>query len=1356
VSERRSAPPQGGALLEKIQAERTIGTSREALRARLQSALASCLTEAEIVQVLYADLHSEFGYDAINLQLLGREGRMHNVAVDHGVLQDVRHSQLSESSFAGHYREGRSQVSYPESETRSLPGRGPGARRRPQTIIWIPISHRGQTIGSIAYQLDVRREVPEQEVGLLERIHAQLGVLVSNAYLNELTRNQAIRLTALNSIARALSGLQDVEGVARTLHATLAPQIPVDTLELVVREHDPGGHFRLLRLSRDRDILSLRLSSRSRKLEPLGTVLKSGRSFLKQGEESDSHPGSSAWVPVLERGQVNGVLSVHTSEAEAYEESTVAFLEQVSDEVSLALRNALSYAALEGQRRRLEVTNAVGRRLASSLDGWSIVRTLREELSRHLEFDIFSLATVEEGPAGPTAEAYVYDSGEERQLAPVPLAAAGPAREAYEKGRAVLIRRSRWARSFESAVPRDDGQRATDGALMYVTRSRKRGRIASRSIVWVPVRHGDRITALLSLQSYRAAAFGDWHVSLLEDVAAHVSLALATAEHFNVAQNERRRLEALHALEMGGAGAADERQVAEALFAAVVGPIDASYVALTYLDAQGQLTGYARAPSGQARPLAPRPVERTHYFKRLASEGVTLSEATPADLRVARPTPGWQVGGTRIPKQVLWVPLFQDDRVIGALSAQRHEDRPFSAREMELLKSAAPVVAIMLRSVRLHRANELALTHSVRIQEVAALAGHNLDQVVTSIAEQARNMLEAAGAACWAFDDDGRLTASAATGRPLASRVLSWSGRTAARSWKEPPAGVLSGVRGGVHWTLIPLRYADRLVGALASVRPPGGIDPLPQRPVDFDRHAAIAIENSRLVAETRGRIRTLEAVAGFASLDIARPERARSQMSRLVERALSGSSGMLWLMEGEEMVCKAAAADRRLRSDEVQRLIAGDGPRQPVLSVRRALHSVSADGIGTLVAPISVEGRVVGMLSADAGVSGAETRRLMTVLAGQAALVMGRLQLVTELNRQARMMRSILRHSPVGVVLEDADGRAIYANPEVERIYGIKAEAITGKPAGLLLQEAGATVLAQSEGEGGGPLELRLAERGTVVQVRRVPIPGSEEQPATALTLHEDITREHMVLEAKDLMLRAIGHEVVSPAAAMKTIIAGLLHWDQLAESKRGKELIEHAYEQSDRLLSLVENQLIIAKLETQHFEPRLVSVALDELLRLVVRDLRHRYGSRVDAVSIQLEAGLSNVLCDPTHLDQVLTNLIGNALEYTEGAPIRVSGRPLDGWLEVTVADAGTGLPPERRQALFQKSGPAGRNRSRGGLGLGLYLCRLVVERSFGGRIWLEDGAPTGTIFKFTVPAPQATRQGQAGAQPQGATLR
>jgi signal transduction histidine kinase len=79
--------------------------------------------------------------------------------------------------------------------------------------------------------------------------------------------------------------------------------------------------------------------------------------------------------------------------------------------------------------------------------------------------------------------------------------------------------------------------------------------------------------------------------------------------------------------------------------------------------------------------------------------------------------------------------------------------------------------------------------------------------------------------------------------------------------------------------------------------------------------------------------------------------------------------------------------------------------------------------------------------------------------------------------------------------------------------------------------------------------------------------------------------------------------------------------------------------------------------------------------------------------------------------------------------------------GWLEITVTDHGGGLPAASLDSLFEKTGPAGRNRSQGGLGLGLYLCRLVVERSFGGRIWVDASDRNGTTFKFIVPATDAS---------------
>jgi PAS domain S-box-containing protein len=1314
----------------------------------LAQALASCATEADIVQVLYADLHPQFGYDSINLHVLEREGWYHSVAIDKGVLQDIRRRQLAESNFGHYYQDPRTTIHDPVDSSTYEQSRGPASGRRPALAIWVPIMHRDQAIGAVTYQALKNRPVPPEEIELLEEIHRPLGVLVSNAYLNEVTRNQSVRLSALNAIARALSSTLDEKGVLAELYSTLTPLLPVDVLELVAVDEADERRVRVLRHDAAGEGLSLTLPLRSKQIEGARQVLRSGRSHLRGSSNGTAHiHESGAWVPIIEGDRVRGALSIHSKQVDAYEQSTLTFLEQVADEVALAVRNAWSYAAIEAQRRRLEVVNAVGRRLASSLDRWSIMRTLREELSRHLDFDLFALATVSETDSGPVAEGYVYDSGVEQPLPALALATAGPSREAYETGQPVLLKRNPWARSFEASEVGPGGVVIAEGAVMTVTRpGGKNSRMATRSVLWVPVRHGDRISALLSLQSYRPEAFNDWHVQLLQDVAAHVSLALANAEHFAAAQAERRRLEALHVLELGVAGSADEHQIAEAVFQAAQDYISASHLVLAYLDAQGQLTGFDSELGGPAMPLEPKPIESTQFFRRLVDSGRTIAERVPEELRRPGQGVGWTTGDGRLPSQVVWVPVFQNDRVIGAISAQRYEDQPFTSDDIQLLDSAAPVVGIALRTVRLHRANELALAHSVRIQEVAALAGHDLKSVVASVADQARTMLEATGVCCWAFDDELRVTATAASGDAVAQKVMAWSQR--AGDWQKDRPNIITGTAKDVPWSLIPLWYADRLVGALGSVHMPGAVEePGQTAPLDFARHAAIAIENARLVAETRGRIHTLEAVAAFADLDITQPSGTRAEMAMLVERALAASNGALWLREGHELVRVGDEANR-LSLSHVDKIT---DTRHPVSDrrLKSLIQPVSGSDTEVYATPISVDGEVAGMLTADAGgASPGETRRLMSVLAGQSGVVLGRLQLVDALDRERQMMNAILRHSPVGVILEDAAGRVVYANPEVEQIYGVPADSMTGVSAAQILAESGAVVAPEVEPGPGVDLELRLQSSGRVIEVRRVPIPGAADQPAGVLTIHEDVTREREVLEAKDLMLRAIGHEVRSPAAAMKSTLAGVLQWDSIMDATQRRGLLEEAYEMSDRLLSLVEGQLIIAKLETHRFEPNPAPVALGTALEQVMAVLRHRYGPLTEGVEVQLRADLPPAYCEPTHLNQVLTNLIGNALEYTQ-ARVEVTARVRSGWLEVTVADDGPGLPPERVGSLFQKTGPAGQNRARGGLGLGLYLCRLVVERSFGGRIWLVETDRRGTTFKFTVPAAAAPARGAVRAE-------
>ena len=1299
------------------------GSAAPSVNALVQE-LGTCVTETDLVQVLYRGLARKFDYNSINLQVLEREGWYHSLPMDAGVLQDVRRRPVRESSYAKQFANPKTTV-VPVESGRLEFGKGPGSRVSNKLAIWVPVVHQGELIGSVIYHSNRRRRVPTSELTFLEDVHRRLGVLLANASLNELTRNQARRLQALNSIARAMTSTLDESTVVAGLYSTLRELLPVDALDMVTLPDadGPAGH---LHVEGESSPTTRWLPARS----PLGAT---AREVVAGGKPVITYePHSSLWVPLKEGGVARGALAIKCARPYVYEDSTAAFMELVCDEVALALRNARSYEAIEDQRRRLEVVNSVGRRLASSLDRWSIMRTLREELSVNLTFDGFILAAITQTPEGPVAEGYQYVAGVEEVVPPVALAVTGPSREAYETGKPVLVRKSPWARTFEGKELEREVWTVAQGAAVFVSGPPSDKSRVSRSFVWVPVLSGDKITAMLSLQSYSEDAFDEWHVRLLQDVAAHVSLALANADHFAQAQTERARLEALHLLEMGVAGASDEHQLAVAVSSVAGDYLGSTHMVLAYVDVAGLVAGFAGGHDEPMTPMGPVAIENAPFFRRMMEGGTGVLDVTPEPSDRTGPVGNYIF--SRSPSHVVWAPIVQNDRVVAGLVAMRNDGGRFQAAHLKLLESATPVVGIALRTMRLHHANEMALAQSVRIQELAALAGHELMSVVANIADQARTMLECVGAVCWAFDTEGHVTATRGSGDEAAEEVLGWAGLSS--DDRVVPAGIVSGTAHDYAWNLVPLWYADRLVGAIGAVHASTLVPEPSAAALDFARHAAVAIENARLVAETRGRIRTLEAVAAFTELTPTEPDRARAEMARLVSRALAGSQGELWLVEDGELV-------RRSDDGEV-------APRVPVTDSAQLLRALTSsagarrlrallDLLGSppdaFAIPIQVEGRLAGLLVARITVGGAETRRLAGVLAGQASVLLGQLELVDALDRERRMMNAILRHSPVGVMLEDAAGRIVYANPEIESIYSLQASDMPGRKPEEVYAAAGATP--SEDGDSDGTLELRMRDPDRTVHVRRVVIPGLEGEPAGVLTLHEDVTVQRQALEAKDLMLRAIGHEVRSPAAAMKNTLAGIMQWDETIDTTGRRTLLQEAYESSDRLLSLVESQLIIAKLETRHFEPTPEPVDLASALTGVLAVLQHRYAERTEAVKINLPDNLPPAFCEPAHLAQVLTNLIGNALEYTT-ASVQVEARQVQrGWLEVTVADNGQGLPAGTLDTVFEKTGPAGRSRSQGGLGLGLYLCRLVVERSFGGRIWVAASDKRGTTFRFTVPA-------------------
>src|SRR5438552_10926153 len=122
--------------------------------------LGTCVTEADIVQVLYRGLQGKFGYGAINLQVLEREGWYHSLAVDAGVLQDVRRRPVRESTYATQFANPKTTVQPIESTRHLEVGTGPGLKTRNKVAIWVPVMHQRELIGSVIYHTYRKRRVP--------------------------------------------------------------------------------------------------------------------------------------------------------------------------------------------------------------------------------------------------------------------------------------------------------------------------------------------------------------------------------------------------------------------------------------------------------------------------------------------------------------------------------------------------------------------------------------------------------------------------------------------------------------------------------------------------------------------------------------------------------------------------------------------------------------------------------------------------------------------------------------------------------------------------------------------------------------------------------------------------------------------------------------------------------------------------------------------------------------------------------------------------------------------------------------------------------------------------------------------
>lgn len=275
------------------------------------------------------------------------------------------------------------------------------------------------------------------------------------------------------------------------------------------------------------------------------------------------------------------------------------------------------------------------------------------------------------------------------------------------------------------------------------------------------------------------------------------------------------------------------------------------------------------------------------------------------------------------------------------------------------------------------------------------------------------------------------------------------------------------------------------------------------------------------------------------------------------------------------------------------------------------------------------------------------------------------------------------------------------------------------------------------------------------MLAVTATAIPAVESKPAGGILVMRDITKEKELERQKDEFVSTASHEMRTPVAAIEGYLSLAMNPKVATLDDRARNLLQKAHDSTGHLSSLFRDLLSITKIEDGTKKLPREAVNLTNMVKSVVSDMQFVAASKKLSLSIPsiVPAGTATieqevyVMANPERLREVVMNLIENAIKYTPSGSITVATQGNGQEVSFSVTDTGPGIAPEDQPHLFEKFYRVAKTANTvSGTGLGLYLCRSVIE-SFGGHVTVSSTPGQGSTFGFVLP--QLTPEQVAKAQ-------
>lgn len=450
--------------------------------------------------------------------------------------------------------------------------------------------------------------------------------------------------------------------------------------------------------------------------------------------------------------------------------------------------------------------------------------------------------------------------------------------------------------------------------------------------------------------------------------------------------------------------------------------------------------------------------------------------------------------------------------------------------------------------------------------------------------------------------------------------------------------------------------------------------------------------------------------------------------------RATEGVSGEVF-REGKPVILYDAVADDRTMKENVTLLDVRNGVCVPLVVEKRDDENrvIETNTIGVL----HVFNKRYGNIFIE------EDVRLLERLARNATAVIQNAQMFREVVEEKEELEHIIESVYAGLLMVNREGRIMQANASAREMLGIQSKDIS-RLYYEIIEDAKAKEIVSSALESGeetaGEVSLIRPdeEEEHIYQVQTALVKGEDASVIGAVAIFNDITELRNIERMKTAFVSTVSHELRTPLTSIKGFVSTLLaDNDGYYDLETQREFYTIIDMECDRLTRLISDLLNVSRIEAGRaldLNPK--SVDLYTLSEKVI-SVQRSYTNKHELI-LSLSEGIPSIIADEDKVDQILTNLISNAIKYSpKGGDVTITGGFSDGFVTMSVSDEGMGIPKEHMGKVFERFHRVDNRDTRqvGGTGIGLYLVKHLVE-AHGGKIRIESEVGKGSSFIFTLP--------------------